>query len=209
MLAEVTSEAIPVDSQRVGPTAQALGEGFHDDEIWVWLIPRAWQLRRVLPRYYEALIRRVFLPRGAAWTTSDAAGGALWFPPGTERLSVGEQLGPGIALLPEGAGSLLKGLRWERLIHGSLPPHPHWRLNSLAVKPSAQRSGIGSLLIEPGLQRADSEGVGCYLETQRRRNIPFYRRFGFEEIGEISLRHSPSVWQMWRPGTSGVANPRS
>lgn len=50
--------------------------------------------------------------------------------------------------------------------------------------------------------------VGCYLETQRRSNIPFYRRFGFEEIGELSLPRSPSVWQMWREGTSNIADPR-
>jgi GNAT superfamily N-acetyltransferase len=167
----MTSEAIPVEAEMISPTARALGEGFHDDEIWVWLIPRAWQLRRVLPRYYEVLIRRVFIPRRAAWTTKDAAGGALWYPPGTADLSVGDQLGTGIALLPEGIGSLLKGLRWERLIHDSLPTAPHWRLNSLAVKPSAQRSGIGTTLIEPGLRQADADGIGCYLETQRRSNV--------------------------------------
>jgi predicted N-acetyltransferase YhbS len=78
------------------------------------------------------------------------------------------------------------------------PAQPHWRLNSLAVAPVGQRRGIGSALIQPGLDRADSAGVGCYLETQRRANIPFYRRFGFEEIGEISLHDSPPVWRMWR-----------
>lgn len=208
MLAVMTPEAIRVDTKLISSTARALGEGFHDDEIWVWLIPRGWQLRRVLPRYYEALIRRVFIPRGAAWTTSDAAGGALWFPPGTADLSISEELRTGMALLPEGVASLVKGLRWERLIHDSLPVHPHWRLNSLAVKPSAQRSGIGTTLIEPGLRQADADGIGCYLETQRRSNIPFYRRFGFEEIGELSLSRSPSVWQMWRAGTAGIADPR-
>jgi predicted N-acetyltransferase YhbS len=54
------------------------------------------------------------------------------------------------------------------------------------------------MLIEPGLQRADAEGVGCYMETRRRANIPFYRRFGFEEVGEISLPGSPPVLRMWR-----------
>jgi GNAT superfamily N-acetyltransferase len=202
------SEAVRVEANLISPAAQALAEGFHDDEIWVWLLPRGWQLRRVLPRYYEALINHVFIPRGAAWTTPDAAGGALWFPPGTEALGIGEQLRTGLALLPEGAGSLIKGLRWERLIHDSLPAVPHWRLNSLAVRPSAQHSGVGTTLIEPGLQQADAEGIGCYLETQRRRNIPYYRRFGFEEIGELGLSRSPRVWQMWRAGTSGVADPK-
>lgn len=68
-------EVIRVDQHNATAAARALGEGFHDDEIWVWLIPRARLLQRVLPRYYEALIRRVFIPRAAAWTTGDAAGG--------------------------------------------------------------------------------------------------------------------------------------
>jgi GNAT superfamily N-acetyltransferase len=192
------ARAVRVSDQLVRATAEALADGFHDDEIWTWLLPRAWHVRRVLPRYYEALIRRVFTPRNAAWTTADAAGGALWFPPGTAELSHSEQLRTGLALLPEGIGSLRKGTRWERLVHDNLPREPHWRLNSLAVRTSAQRRGIGSALIEPGLQLADADGVGCYLETQRRANIPFYRRFGFEEIGEIGLPGSPPVWRMWR-----------
>lgn len=191
--------AVPVADQSIHSTAEALADGFHDDEIWTWLLPRRWQLRRVLPRYYEAIIRRVFAPREAAWTTTDGAGGALWFPPGTAELNLGEQLRTGLTLLPEGAGSLRKGARWERLIHDNLPREPHWRLNSLAVRTSAQRQGIGSALIEPGLRLAEVDGVACYLETQRRANIPFYRRFGFEEIGEISLPGSPPAWRMLRP----------
>lgn len=133
--------------------------------------------------------------------------GALWFPPGTADLSIGEELRTGMSLLPEGVGSLVKGYRWERLIHRNLPAHPRWRLNSLAVKPAAQRAGFGSMLIEPGLRQADAEQVGCYLETQRRNNIPFYRRFGFEEIGELSLSSSLTAWRMWRAGDLGRRRP--
>jgi GNAT superfamily N-acetyltransferase len=198
----MTAEAVRVTDQSVPATAEALADGFHDDEIWEWLLPRPWQVRRVLPRYYEAAIKHVFAPRAAAWTTTDAAGGALWYPSGTAKLTLREQLRTGRTLLSEGAASLRRGSRWERLIHDNLPREPHWRLNSLAVKTSAQRRGIGSILIEPGLQQADAEGVGCYLETQRRANIPFYRRFGFDEIGEIGLPGSPPVWRMWRAPAS-------
>lgn len=207
MIARMTSQAVLVTERLIPGAAAALGDGFRDDEIWTWMLPRRWQLRRVLPRYYEAVIKRVFAPRAGAWTTEDTAGGALWFPPGTQRLTMSEQLLSGLALIPEGTGGLAKGLRWERLIHDNLPSIPHWRLNSLAVRTSAQRRGIGTVLIEPGLRRADTDGVGCYLETQRRANIPFYRRFGFEEIGEIALPGSPTVWRMWRQGTSSSSNP--
>jgi GNAT superfamily N-acetyltransferase len=199
----MSPKIVPVTEQLTHGAAQALGEGFHDDEIWTWMLPRQWQIRRVLPRYYRALIRRVFIPRGGAWTTTDTAGGALWFPPETQSLRPAEQVLPGLALLPEGIGSLLKGMRWEHLIAENTPPQPHWRLNSLAVAPAEQRRGLGSALIQPGLDRADADGVGCYLETQRRANIPFYRRFGFEEIGEIGLPGSPPVWRMWREPSAG------
>ncbi|MGZ5348523.1 MAG: GNAT family N-acetyltransferase, partial [Solirubrobacterales bacterium] len=62
----------------------------------------------------------------------------------------------------------------------------------------AQRSGAGTALIRPGLERADAEGMPCYLETQRRSNIPFYERFGFELVEEVGLDDSPRLWLMWR-----------
>lgn len=200
-------DVVPITEQLIPGSAQALSEGFHDDEIWAWMLPREWQRLRILPRYYRALMRCVFMPRNGAWTTKDTAGGALWFPSGTQNLRFSEQTLSGFALLPEGLMSLAKGRRWEHLISENTPSQPHWRLNSLAVAPSAQRRGIGSALIKPGLTRADAEGVGCYLETQRRANIPFYRRFGFEEIGEVRLGDSPPVWRMWREGHSATPIP--
>jgi hypothetical protein len=59
-------------------------------------------------------------------------------------------------------------------------------------------------LMEPGVARVDADGLGAYLETQRRANIPFYRRFGFEETGEIKLPDSPPLWTMWRPPQRGL-----
>lgn len=190
--------AVPITARLVRSAAQAVADAFFDNEIWVWLLRRDWQRRRLLPRHYRAMIRRVYIPRGAAWTTSDATGAALWFPPGTLELSPRERLAELASLLPEGLDSLGRGGRWEELIAKHHPREPHWYLQTLAVTPSAQRGGIGTALIEPGLARADADGVGCYLETQRESNIPYYRRFGFELTDEIGLEDSPPLWLMWR-----------
>ncbi|MDP9228469.1 MAG: GNAT family N-acetyltransferase, partial [Actinomycetota bacterium] len=103
------------------------------------------------------------------------------------------------SLLPKGLPSIRRARRWERLMGAKHPREPHWYLQTLSVKASAQRSGVGTALIEPGLERADADGIGVFLETQRESNIPYYRRFGFELGEEVSLPGSPPVWLMWRP----------
>ena len=191
-------EAVPITPGLVRPAARAVAEGFFDNEIWVWLLPREWQRRRVLPRHYRAMIRRVYLPREGAWTTADALGAALWFPPGTLELSRRERFAEIASLLPEGIDSLGRGRRWDELLGRHHPREPHWYLQTLAVAPEAQRGGVGTALIEPGLTRADADGVGAFLETQREANIPYYERFGFGLTEEISLPDSPPLWLMWR-----------
>jgi GNAT superfamily N-acetyltransferase len=190
---------VTVTDELVRRAAAAVAAGFLDNEIWAWVLPSEWQRRRVLPRYYRQVIRHVYMPRGGAWTTPDGAGAALWLPPGRNRLNGAEQLRDILSLLPEGVLCLRRGARFDALIHEHWPREPHWYLNTLSVDPAVQRTGAGSALIAPGLERADAEGVGAYLETQRRANVPFYRRFGFEELGEIKLADSPPLWRMWRP----------
>ena len=174
-----------------------------DNEIWVWMLPRDWQLRRLLPRFYRSMIRRVYMPRGGAWTTPDTLGAALWFPPGTMEMTFTERAAELISLLPEGIDCFGRASRWEALISKHHPEERHWYLQTLSVAPSAQRQGVGTALIRPGLDRADADGMPCYLETQRESNIPYYRRFGFELMREISLPDSPPLWLMWREAGAG------
>jgi hypothetical protein len=49
------------------------------------------------------------------------------------------------------------------------------------------------------LDRCDAEGLPAYLESTNPENLPYYRRFGFEVTGEISLpEDEPKLWPMWR-----------
>lgn len=198
--------AVPITPELVPGAARAAAEGFFDNEIWVWLLPRERHLRRMLPRHYRAMIRRIYLPRGAAWTTPDTLGASLWFPPGTLEISPRERLAELLSMLPEGIAAFRRGARWEELIAKHHPREPHWYLQTLSVAPAAQRSGVGTALIEPGLARADADGLPVYLETQRESNIPYYRRFGFELTEKIGLHDSPPLWLMWREASTGMSS---
>jgi GNAT superfamily N-acetyltransferase len=199
----VPPQVLLVDEKLARGAGEAVADGFHDNEIWSWMLPSEWRRRRVLRRHYPAMVRHVFVPRGTAWTTPDLAGAALWMGPGALALSRRERIVETLSLLPEGVTGLGRGARFEELISRHHPQSPHWYLNTLSVRPDAQRGGYGSALIAPGLGHADADGLPAYLETQRESNIPFYRRFGFELTDHIEGPGLPGLWLMWREPASG------
>jgi ribosomal protein S18 acetylase RimI-like enzyme len=61
---------------------------------------------------------------------------------------------------------------------------PHWYLMNLGARTGRQGQGLGSQLVEMGTSRADQAGLPCCLETATEANIAFYRKRGFEIIGQ-------------------------
>jgi GNAT superfamily N-acetyltransferase len=86
----------------------------------------------------------------------------------------------------------------EALHHRDMPID-HWYLFGMGVDPTRQGQGIGGQLLQPILRKADATGVPCYLETQKERNVPFYRRHGFEVTVETDIPGGgPHFWIMQR-----------
>jgi GNAT superfamily N-acetyltransferase len=75
---------------------------------------------------------------------------------------------------------------------------PHWYLNVVSTLPSRQSQGLGAAVLRPVLERADADGLPCYLESTNPRNRTLYYRNGFEDRGEIPLDGGPSMLAMWR-----------
>jgi ribosomal protein S18 acetylase RimI-like enzyme len=76
---------------------------------------------------------------------------------------------------------------------------PQWYLMVLCADPLAQRSGVGTMLLEEALTQVDVEGVGSHLETPRLDNVAYYRRFGYELIETLTpLEGGPPYYTMWR-----------
>ncbi len=62
------------------------------------------------------------------------------------------------------------------------PHEPHWYLATLGTAVEQQGKGVGGALLRPVLEHCDAEGLPCYLESSKERNVPFYRRHGFEVV---------------------------
>lgn len=63
-------------------------------------------------------------------------------------------------------------------------------LLGLAVSPTHQRLGLGSLLIREGLAMADQAGAKTYLESSVV-GVPLYLKHGFKQVDEILIDMRP------------------
>lgn len=96
-------------------------------------------------------------------------------------------------------------------MHANVVPALNW----MAVHPAHRRCGIGSLLMEAGIQKADNLEVECWLEGSSM-GKPLYEKFGFQSLFKIGFDTekpgASDVWQkcahemtpaavfaMWRP----------
>ena len=185
----------------VPDVAAATARAFEDDPIFEWLLPDDSTRVARLTVMYEALfvpyLKVGFVEMS---TTSERSGIAVWAGPERWDPPTAAMLGalPGLirGLGFGGVAKFMSGLNAVKKVH---PKEPHWYLAGLATDPPAQRTGVGTALVNPVLERCDREHLGAYLETQKAINVPYYERFGFRVTGELDLPKSgPHLWLMWR-----------
>jgi ribosomal protein S18 acetylase RimI-like enzyme len=95
-------------------------------------------------------------------------------------------------------GTALRVLNWANAWAHRDPEEPHWHLGPVAIEPCVQRHGIGSALLTAFCVNMDAYGAVAYLETDRRANVHFYRKFGFTVVAEADVMGVPN-WFMSRP----------
>jgi ribosomal protein S18 acetylase RimI-like enzyme len=188
-----------------------LAEAFEHDPMQAWLFPNVKHRMKRLHRFYERDVA-VRLEGKAAACLLGTQAVAFWQPPaGGQTLSFRSalRLAPCfpsvVAHHPFAAARVLTAVLRQR------PQEPHWYLTHLAVRPGDQGRGLGRALLQWGVERADEEGVGTYLETASPDNLAFYRAAGYSQVGVVRVDGAPSVWTLWRGpannSPSGTAEP--
>lgn len=194
----------PLQYAQVRLTAEALARAFDDSPIVRYLIPK--------DRPRTVGMRATFISslldaykHGEAWVATEddeIVGAAVWLPPGGFPPTTGRQVRQLMHLLavaPVAPRALPRSLRYLRRVEAVHPHAEHWYLSVLGVDPEHQGRGWGGRLLEAVLPKVDEVGQPVYLETDKERNLAYYRRFGFELTEELfPVEGAPPTWTMWR-----------
>lgn len=167
---------------------------FAADPVTRWTWPDPHTYLAAMPRLVRAFGGKAFA-RGSAYCIGDAAGAALWLPPGVEPDQ--EEL-VGLMQSTLTPAQLENAMGLFQQMAGYHPHEPHWYLPLIGVDPAQQGKGLGDVLMAHALKRCDEDRVPAYLESTNSRNISLYRRHGFEALGEIRTKTSPPLVPMLR-----------
>ena len=151
-------------------------------------------------RGYAGAVCDLALTHDTALATDGCAGIALGLPPDVEidDSIIGDVLTPGIPPA-EMEDMALMAARSEAL----RPSAPHWYLPIIGVDPAYHGQGRGDLLMQSLCRWVDRDGTPAYLESSNPRNVPLYKRHGFEVLEVIQGKASPPIISMIRPAPEG------
>ncbi len=185
--------------------AVQLAKTFFDDPVSTHIFRNAARREAGLRAYFRTQMRADYLPFGGCYTTDGYAGSAIWAPAGKPLLTGLTGIVTMLPVLPFVATNLMTTLRLLSMVEAMHPSEAHWYLASLGTAVERQGTGVGSALMRPVLEHCDAEGIPCYLESSKERNVPFYRRHGFEVVGDARLPgDGPTIWTMWREPQSAA-----
>ena len=189
----------PATSADSDAISTSLAKAFHDDPVKLHLLGgRSVSLEKVKP--FFATFQKMQLPHGHVYTTEGYEAAAIWAPPGHWKVPFSQVLKNSPAFLK------LYGLRLfpnlgvlsaMEKAHAEID-YPHYYLEIIGTAPEHQGKGCGAALMQPMVERADTEGVGMYLESSKESNIAFYGRYGFAVRRVLQLKNGPQMWLMER-----------
>jgi GNAT superfamily N-acetyltransferase len=184
----------------VPKVAAMLGDAFSNDPFYTWLLPGSLRLQARLRTMFAAEMEQYVVPNGTVWTTSGFDGAVAELPPGAwempksmtgkEALKWTRALGRRLLL----AGRVRRAMEERHL------REPHFYVRTVGVRTAMRRQGLGSALMQPTLERADSAGLPAYIEASSERSAALYERLGFVHMDVLDLPEGgPPLWLMRRP----------
>ncbi|HLG75013.1 MAG TPA: GNAT family N-acetyltransferase [Ktedonobacteraceae bacterium] len=198
------SQIVLIDALQTAAAGALLADAFFSDTLNSYVFPDPEERRRVLPWYFTASVLEGTLLNSAYATVGQMRGVAVWTPPGLHERTPERARQSGLDQMavrfgPEAYRRFMEIIDHLEHVSSQVVPSDHWYLSLIGVSPLSQGQGIGGALLTPVLQRADVEGISCYLETFEAKNLAFYQRHGFQVVATDTEPHSQlPFWAMRR-----------
>ena len=184
----------------VPKVAAALGDAFIEDPVFTWLLPGSARRESRLRTFFAAEIEQYVLPNGTVWTTSGYDGAVTELPPGAWDMPSSVTLKDALKWMWVFGRRLALAMKVQRAMEERHLREPHFYIRAVGVRTALQGQGLGSALMQPTLERADSAGLATYLEASSERSAALYERLGFLHLDVLELPEGgPPVWRMRRP----------
>jgi ribosomal protein S18 acetylase RimI-like enzyme len=196
---QTTSPVVALDRHQLPQALATLVQAFAFDPMATYFFPQAPERGIGLAHIFRMALRHG-LRGGAVDAVHDGGGVAIWLRSERATMSLPRMIRMGLlaAALRVGYAAtrrIMRFLQWMEEQRQQSVASRHWYLLNLAVRPELQGQGLGSILLRSGLDRAQLQGVPCFLETTNPRNVPFYEKHGFRMIHEgHPPKGGPQVW---------------
>ena len=181
-----------LDPSQLEAASNALMMGFSSDPFQRWLMPDPTIYYKNFKKWTINTCKQSFLEEGI-YGDKNNYGTAVWFPPryDIDFTNISETFKDIPKDRIEEAFKMFEELGENRL-------NDAWYLEYLAVDPSKQGSGLGSLILKESLKVIDELGEAAYLESSNPKNMSLYERFGFRFLKKIQVGSSPQLNTMFR-----------
>jgi ribosomal protein S18 acetylase RimI-like enzyme len=181
--------------------ADALADAFTSDPLYRWMLRGGLRLKQRLRMVFTVELEQYGLPNGGTvWTTSGYDGSLLALPPGAWEMPASITGKETLRWLRAFGTRLPRAISVQKAMAQRHLREPHFYVRVIGVRPARQGLGIGSALMQPTLQRADSAGLPTYIEASTQRSAALYERLGFVHDGVLELPEGgPPLWPMTRP----------
>ena len=177
--------------------AHTIAQAFHDLAPCRWLVEDPQIRARIFPDFFGLYVE-LGVRSGTVLTTPDRKAVAIWLPVAPDAVPA---LPDHDARLAAITGPLLGRFHIFDVMldehHPDAPAHEWFAI--LAVHPSRQYRGIGTVLLDHYHAMLDRDGTPAYLEAAEPALRTMYHRHGYVDHGEpIRLPVGPALFPMWR-----------
>jgi GNAT superfamily N-acetyltransferase len=184
----------------VPKVAAVLADAFINDPVYAWLLPGSLRLQTRLRTMFAAEMEHYVVPNGTVWTTFGYDGAVTELPPGGWEMPKSFTGKEALKWMRAFGTRLPLAGRVQRAMEERHLREPHFYVRTVGVRTALQGQGVGSALMQPTLERADSAGLPTYIEASSERSAALYERLGFVHMDVLGLPDGgPPVWLMRRP----------